>query len=88
MEATVHAVKKSRTQLSMHAVHICCCCCCCEVASVVSNSVRPHRQQPTRLLRPWDAPGKNTGVGGHFLLQCNTHIALYEKQFGSVISKN
>ena len=28
------------------------CCCCCEVASVVSDSVRPHRQQPTRLLRP------------------------------------
>ena len=30
----------------------------------------PHRQQPTRLLRPWDSPGKNTGVGCHFLLQC------------------
>ena len=28
------------------------------------------RQQPTRLPRPWDSPGKNTGVGGHFLLQC------------------
>ena len=38
--------------------------------SVVSNSVRPHRQQPTRLLCPWDSPGKNTGVGCHFLLQC------------------
>ena len=36
------------------------CCCCC-VASVVSNSVRP--------LCPWDSPGKNTGVGCHFLLQ-------------------
>ena len=47
-----------------------CCCCCCEVASVVSNSVRPHRQQPTRLLHPWDSPSKNTGVGCHFLLQC------------------
>ena len=30
----------------------------------------PHRQQPTRLPRPWDSPGKNTGVGCHFLLQC------------------
>ena len=30
----------------------------------------PHRRQPTRLLRPWDSPGKNTGVGCHFLLQC------------------
>ena len=36
----------------------------------MSNSVRPHRQQPTRMPRPWDSPGKNTGVGCHFLLQC------------------
>ena len=47
-----------------------CCCCCCQVTSVVSDSVRPHRQQPTRLPHPWDFPGKNTGVGCHFLLQC------------------
>ena len=46
------------------------CCCCYYVASVVSDSVRPHRRQPTRLRRPWDSPGKNTGVGCHFLLQC------------------
>ena len=32
--------------------------------------MQPHRRQPTRLLRPWDSPGKNTGVGCHFLLQC------------------
>ena len=37
------------------------CCCYCSVTSVVSDSVRPH---------PWDSPGKNTGVGCHFLLQC------------------
>ena len=36
----------------------------------MSNSVQPHGQQPTRLLCPWDSPGKNTGVGCHFLLQC------------------
>ena len=42
----------------------------CQVASVMSDSVRPHRLQPTRLLCPWDSPGKNTGVGCHFLLQC------------------
>ena len=36
----------------------------------MSDSVRPHRQQPTRLLRPWDSPRKNTRVGCHFLLQC------------------
>ena len=36
----------------------------------MSDSVRPHRRRPTRLSRPWDSPGKNTGVGCHFLLQC------------------
>ena len=35
----------------------------------MSDSVRPHRRQPTRLPHPWDSPGKNTGVGCHFLLQ-------------------
>ena len=38
---------------------------CCQFALVVSISVRPHRRQ-----LPWDSPGKNTGVGCHFLLQC------------------
>ena len=33
-------------------------------------TVQPHRRQPTRLPHPWDSPGKNTGVGYHFLLQC------------------
>ena len=36
----------------------------------MSDSVQPHRRQPTRLPCPWDSPGKNTGVGCHFLLQC------------------
>ena len=36
----------------------------------MSDSVGPHRRQPTRLPCPWDSPGKNTGVGCHFLLQC------------------
>ena len=40
------------------------------VASVMSNPVQPHRQQPTSLLCPWDSPGKNTGVGCYSLLQC------------------
>ena len=35
----------------------------------MSDSVRPHRWQPTRLPRPWDSPGKNSGVSCHFLLQ-------------------
>ena len=42
----------------------------CQVTTVVSDSVRPHGLQPTRLLHLWDSPGKNTGVGFHFLLQC------------------
>ena len=36
----------------------------------MSDSVQPHRRQPTRLPHPWDSPSKNTGVGCHFLLQC------------------
>ena len=36
----------------------------------MSDSVRPHGWQLTRLPRPWDSAGKNTGVGCHFLLQC------------------
>ena len=36
----------------------------------MSDSVQPQRRQPTRFPRPWDSPGKNTGVGCHFLLQC------------------
>ena len=40
-----------------------------ESRSVMSNSLRPHGLQPTRLFRPWDFPGLNTGVGCHFLFQ-------------------
>ena len=35
----------------------CCCCCCCWVTSVMSDSVRPYGEQPTRLLCPQDSPG-------------------------------
>ena len=41
-----------------------------QVASVMSDSVQPQRWQPTRLPYPWDSPGKNTGLGCHFHLQC------------------
>ena len=43
--------------------------CCVLVQSVVSASLQPHRLLPTRLLYPWNFPGKNTEVGCHFLLQ-------------------
>ena len=53
-------------------------CIKCEIVHVAAtaNSLQlcltlpPHRQQPTRFPCPWDSPGKNTGVGCHFLLQC------------------
>ena len=51
--------------------YLCChAAAAAEVTSVVSDSVRPHRWQPTRLCRPWDSSGKNTRVGCHFFLQC------------------
>ena len=59
--------EKGLSYLSPEAL---CCCCCCQVSSVVSDSLRPHGLQPIRLLCPWDSPGKNNGVGCHFLLQC------------------
>ena len=44
-------------------------CVCVYVCSVMADSLQPHGLQPTRLLCPWDFPGKDTGVGCHFLLQ-------------------
>ena len=41
---------------------------------LVGKSLRPHRLQPARLLCPWDFPGKNTGVGCHFLLQGSSQL--------------
>ena len=42
---------------------------CVHVNSVVSDSLQPHGLYPARFFCPWDFPGKNTGVGCHFLLQ-------------------
>ena len=47
-----------------------CRCCWSHFSRVRLCETQPHRQQPIRLSRPWDSPGKNTGVGCHFLLQC------------------
>ena len=49
----------------------------------MSDSARSHRQQPTRLSRPWDSPGKNTGVGCHFLHQC-MKVKMKVKSLGRV----
>ena len=69
--ATVHGVAKEldTTDWLNNKTASISCCYCCWVTSIVSHSVRPQRRQPTRLCRPWDSQGKNTGVGCHFLLQ-------------------
>ena len=61
-----------------------CYCCCCWVTSVVSNSVWPHRRQPTRLPRPWDSPGKSTGVRCHCLFQ----VLSYQGKKASTLVEN
>ena len=66
----IHAEAKERTTQKIEGKESLELAAAAAVASVVSDSVRPHRRQPTRLPRPWDSPGKNTGVGCHFLLQC------------------
>ena len=58
----------SETQ-PMPCVCVCVCVSVCVRCTVVSDSWQPHGVQPSRLLCPWDSPGKNTGVGCHFLLQ-------------------
>ena len=45
--------------------------------SVMSDSSRPHGLQPTRLFRPWDFPGKSTGVGCHCLLRQTPHLFIF-----------
>ena len=52
----------------------------------MSDSVRPHGLQPTRLLRPWDFPGKSTGVGCHCLLHIMPNARLDEAQAGIKIA--
>ena len=47
----------------------CVCVCVCVSCFVESDSLQPHRLQPIRPLCPWDSPGKNNGMGCHFLLQ-------------------
>ena len=48
---------------------LCVCVCVCVSCLVESDSLQPHRSQPIRPLCPWDSPGKNNGMGCHFLLQ-------------------
>ena len=50
-------------------LHTLICCCCCLATKSCLTLLRPHGLQPAGLFCPWDFPGKNTGVGFHFLLQ-------------------
>ena len=54
--------------------------------SVTSDSLRPHGQQPTRLLHPWDSPGKSTRVGCHFLLR--PYLILGHEYHSSLMTTN
>ena len=58
--------------------------------SVVSDSQRPHGRQPTRLLRPWDLPGKSNGVGCHCLLwpPASSHPLKFIKYSGNITGKH
>ena len=53
--------------------------------SVVSDPEWPHGLQPTRLLRPWDLPGKSTGVGCHCLLWVRQHIKQQRHYFANKV---
>ena len=62
-------IQSSRMLFSNLSIH---CCPAAAAAKLLQScpTLRPHRWQLTRLLCPWDSPGKNTGMGCHFLLQC------------------
>ena len=70
---TTEAIKRARPHGfptgPVPRVCCCCCCCCCLVAKSYPTLLQPHGLQPTRLLYPWDFPGKNIEVGYHFVLQ-------------------
>ena len=81
MDCIVHRIAKNRTWLSDFHFTSCfvnkdllkhghvCVCACVHTHLVMSNALRPHWTVAHQLLCPWDFPGKNTGVGCHFLLQ-------------------
>ena len=54
----------------------------------MSNSLRPHGLQPTRLLRPWDFPGKSTGVGCHIHLQSRNRVTDVENKLAVTKERN
>ena len=68
--ATVHGVMKNQTQFGDWTnTRVCVCVCACSVVQSLSDFLQAPGLQPVRYLYPWNFPGKNTGVGYHFLLQ-------------------
>ena len=63
-----HETVTSQEKLEKREIDMPCVCMCVFQLSQLSDSLQPHRLQPIRPLRPWDSPGKSTGVGCHFLL--------------------
>ena len=61
----MHGKNESRDQMCVSYL----CVRACSTSSVMSNSLKPYGLQPTRLLCPWNSPGKDTRVGSHSLLQ-------------------
>ena len=81
----VDIIRSRAINLEAQDLLLCVCVCVCvawvsmlvcSVALVVSDSLWPHELQPARLLCPWDSPGKNTGVGCHFLLYKHAYMYL------------
>ena len=69
-----YSLKYERNMITLNILPVCVCVCVCMcvcvcLCSVMSDSLRPYRLWPGRFLCPWNCPGKNTGVGCHFVLQ-------------------
>ena len=85
--ATVHGVMKNQTQFGDWTnTRVCVCVCACSVVQSLSDFLQAPGLQPVRYLYPWNFPGKNTGVGYHFLLQrifltqvSNLHLLHWQK---------
>ena len=72
----IHSVTSEYWEIQRYLFYTLSCVCVCLVASVVSDSLQPHGLQPARLLRPWDFPGKETGVACHFLHNKNEKVPI------------
>ena len=66
---TLRKLKLKKTHVHCNTIYKAAAAAAAAAASLQScPTLQPHRRKPTRLPRPWDSPGKNNGVGCHFLL--------------------